>query len=98
MMREFKLLISYTIIVSGVLIMLRNSIADLYSHITVTLCTNLFLYPIARPLSYYTNIHIQLVYVYIYMYIYMHMHMVYIHHHNTHHYLVVVDSHAGYAQ
>ena len=94
-MREFKLLISYALIVPGVLNTLHNSTTDLYSHITyVTLCTNLFLYPIARPLSYYTSIHIQLVDVYIYM----HMHTVYIHHHNTHHRLVVVDSHARHAQ
>ena len=94
-MREFKLLISYAIIVPGVLNMLHNSTTDLYSHITyVTLCTNLFLYLIAGPLSYYTNIHIQLFDVYIYM----HMHTVYIHHHNTHHRLVVVDSHARHAQ
>ena len=79
-MREFKLLISYAIIVPGVLNMLHNSTTDLYSHIAyVTLCTNLFLYPIARPLSYYTNIHIQLVDVYIYIYIYIHVHAYGIH-------------------
>ena len=60
--------------------MLCSSTAGLYTHSSNTYVLTCSLYP--RPLSYYTNVHIQLVDVY--------MHMVYIHHHNTHHCLGVV--------
>ena len=67
---------------SHIYIMLCSSTAGLYTHSSNNYVLTCSLYP--RPLSYYTNVHIQLVDVY--------MHMVYIHHHNTHHYLgVVVD-------
>ena len=42
--------------------MLCSSTADLYTHISNTYVLTCFFYP--RPLSYYTNVHIQLVDVY----------------------------------